>query len=40
VKNGLIEEGVKRQCFFSEGRYFDIVVVGMLAEEYYKQRLF
>lgn len=34
-KLGWVEEGVKRQCIYKQGRYKDLVVGGILASEYY-----
>lgn len=35
-KCGFVEEGRKRKTYFSQGRFSDIVIMGMLKEEYYK----
>lgn len=35
TKCGWIKEGVQRQCVFKNGAYRDLVVVGILAEEYH-----
>ena len=37
-KNGLKQEGIMRQTYFWGGRYWDSIIVGILAEEYFAVR--
>ena len=36
MKCGWVEEGVRRNYVYKQGKYRDLVVVGILAEEYYE----
>ena len=36
AKCGFAEEGVKRECIYKGGKYRDLVIAGILAEEYYE----
>lgn len=37
LKCGFQKEGVRRKRYFSEGQYRDIIIMGILKEEYFKQ---
>ena len=37
-KVGFIEEGRKRQCFWSNGKYHDSIMMGILAEEWNEKK--
>lgn len=38
IKSGFKKEGVMRQAVFHEGKYWDSIIVGMLAKEYRRDR--
>jgi len=38
LKCGFTQEGILRQCIFWSGKYWDSVLIGMLADEYFKEK--
>ena len=38
-KNGFVKEGIKRKSNYKNGQYMNMIIMGLLKEEYYRERI-